>query len=214
MNMKVCTKCGKTKCVITVTRSKSKKGLRYVCKPCLAASKRIYSQKNAKKFNEYKKKWRQENIELARKREKERRLKNATLLAEYQKKYRKSNTENRSKYMKQYERERKKTDPLYKLARNVRTLVGKSFKRVSTYFKKESKTETLLGCTIPELRDHLEKQFLPGMTFENHGRDGWHIDHIIPLASAKTQEEVEKLCHYTNLQPLWASDNIRKGNKT
>ena len=51
------------------------------------------------------------------------------------------------------------------------------------------------------------------MTWENHGHGGWHIDHIIPLDSALSEEELYKLCHYTNLQPLWAKDNIRKGNK-
>jgi len=51
------------------------------------------------------------------------------------------------------------------------------------------------------------------MSWENYGRNGWHVDHIIPLSSAKTEEEIYKLCHYTNLQPLWEVDNIKKGNK-
>ena len=51
------------------------------------------------------------------------------------------------------------------------------------------------------------------MSWENHGAKTWHIDHIIPLASAKTEEEVFLLCHYTNLQPLWWSDNLSKGSK-
>ena len=63
------------------------------------------------------------------------------------------------------------------------------------------------GVTIP----HLEKQFAIGMSWEN--RSEWHIDHIIPLSSAKTEDEVYKLCHYTNLQPLWAEDNLKKSNK-
>jgi hypothetical protein len=58
---------------------------------------------------------------------------------------------------------------------------------------------------------HIEAQFHPGMSWGNYGQ--WHVDHIIPLASAKTAEELVALCHHTNLQPLWAEDNLRKGAK-
>ena len=67
----------------------------------------------------------------------------------------------------------------------------------------------MLGCDFADLKHHLESQFTEGMTWDN--RNLWHIDHIIPLASAKSAEEVVKLSHYTNLQPLWAKDNMRKG---
>ncbi len=72
-----------------------------------------------------------------------------------------------------------------------------------------------LGCTIPELRAHLEAQFARGMTWDNWARDGWHIDHIIPLAAfdLTDREQFLAACHYTNLQPLWAVDNLRKGAK-
>ena len=69
----------------------------------------------------------------------------------------------------------------------------------------------LLGCSYEEVREHLSKQFTEGMSWDNYGE--WHIDHIIPLASATTEEEVLKLYHYTNLQPLWAKDNLSKGCK-
>ena len=69
----------------------------------------------------------------------------------------------------------------------------------------------MLGCTWKELRCHMESKFTEGMSWAN--RNLWHIDHIIPLASAKSIEEVIKLCHYTNLQPLWAEDNLKKGAK-
>ena len=59
----------------------------------------------------------------------------------------------------------------------------------------------------------VEEQFVDGMSWDNYGIYGWHIDHIIPLSSAKTEEEIFKLCHYTNLQPLWAVDNLKKSNK-
>jgi len=58
---------------------------------------------------------------------------------------------------------------------------------------------------------YIEKQFTKGMSWKNHGE--WHIDHIIPLSSAKTEKELYELCHYTNLQPLWKTDNLSKNNK-
>jgi hypothetical protein len=68
-----------------------------------------------------------------------------------------------------------------------------------------------LGCSAEYFKEHLESLFQPGMTWENQGK--WHIDHKMPLASAKTVEEIYKLCHYSNLQPLWAMDNFMKKDK-
>jgi hypothetical protein len=76
-----------------------------------------------------------------------------------------------------------------------------------------NKTTEFLGCNVLELKNHLEFQFKEGMSWNNHGLFGWHIDHIKPLSSAKTEKELYILCHYTNLQPLWAKDNLSKGNK-
>jgi hypothetical protein len=76
---------------------------------------------------------------------------------------------------------------------------------------KKNKTFEIVGCSPQELKEHLEKQFKEGMNWEN--RNLWHIDHIIPLASANTEEELYKLCHFTNLQPLWAEENIKKSDK-
>ena len=78
---------------------------------------------------------------------------------------------------------------------------------------KRNKTFHIIGCTPQQLIAHIEKQFQSGMTWENWGVHGWHVDHIIPLDSGKTLEEVEKLCHYTNLQPMWAEENRKKSNK-
>ncbi len=64
-----------------------------------------------------------------------------------------------------------------------------------------------------EFIKHIESRFWPGMNWQNHAYYGWHIDHRIPLSSAKTVEEVAKLCHYSNLQPLWWNDNFAKGSK-
>ena len=91
-------------------------------------------------------------------------------------------------------------------------------KRISGFMEikkmtKRNKTFYMVGCTPQELILHIEQQFKPGMSWDNWSVHGWHLDHIIPLDSGKNQEEVEKLCHYTNLQPMWAAENRRKSNK-
>ena len=80
---------------------------------------------------------------------------------------------------------------------------------------KAGHTEELLGCSIEEVRNHLERLFQPGMTWDNWGKYGWHIDHIIPVSyfDFSDPEQQYWAFHYTNLQPLWAVDNLRKGNK-
>lgn len=79
--------------------------------------------------------------------------------------------------------------------------------------KKTKSTLKYIGCSWVELSTHLESKFQLGMTWENYGRHGWHVDHIIPLASANSFDELIPLLHYTNLQPLWALDNLRKSDK-
>jgi hypothetical protein len=69
----------------------------------------------------------------------------------------------------------------------------------------------MLGVDWEVAKVHIERQFTKGMNWDNQGE--WHIDHIIPLASANNKEELIKLCHYTNLQPLWAEDNLSKSDK-
>ena len=78
---------------------------------------------------------------------------------------------------------------------------------------KSQKTLNLLGCDIPFLWEYLEKKFKPGMSKENYGE--WHIDHIIPCAKFDLSDpkQQEKCFHYTNLQPLWARENLQKGSK-
>jgi len=72
-----------------------------------------------------------------------------------------------------------------------------------------------LGCSIDELKGHIEAQFEPGMTWDNWARDGWHIDHIIPLSAfdLTDREQLKQACRYTNVRPLWYKTNIRKGAK-
>lgn len=98
-----------------------------------------------------------------------------------------------------------------RLALDIRRRIGIALKKGY----KTSSVEVLLGATISELKIHLEKQFQVGMSWENHTLLGWHIDHIIPLSSfdLSKEEEQRKAFHYTNLQPLWSTDNLRKSNR-
>jgi hypothetical protein len=80
-------------------------------------------------------------------------------------------------------------------------------------FNRNKQSLEILGCSVEEFRNHIENKFQSGMSWENYGYYGWHIDHIIPLSSAKTEKEIYELCHYTNLQPLWAKENLKKSNK-
>lgn len=113
----------------------------------------------------------------------------------------------RKRHHKKYE-----TDILYKIKINFRNRV-KSFVYAKKLNLKVGDTYKILGCTPKEFKEHIEKQFKTGMSWENYKLNGWHIDHIIPLCSANTIEEVYKLCHYTNLQPLWYYENYKKGKK-
>jgi len=116
---------------------------------------------------------------------------------------------NKENYPRIYEIRRSR--PYEKLAASIRTRIQGAVKMGY----KSASTEKLLGCRPKELRNHLQKQFQDGMTWENYGFYGWHIDHKIPLANFNLikEEEQKKAFHYTNLQPLWAKENIRKGAK-
>ena len=98
-----------------------------------------------------------------------------------------------------------------KIKHNLRTRINRVLKGKI----KSGSTINLLGCSIEFFLQYIESKFMPGMTWENHTRNGWHIDHIIPCASFDLSDpEQQKLCfHYSNLQPLWADDNLGKSSK-
>ena len=104
-----------------------------------------------------------------------------------------------------------KQTPQRRLAVNLRTRMWKAVKRN----QRAGSVVRDLGCTINELKAHLESKFQQGMTWGNWAFDGWHIDHIKPLASfdLTDREQFKEACHYTNLQPLWAEENLSKGAK-
>lgn len=103
-------------------------------------------------------------------------------------------------------------DPNYKLEVALRGRLNSLFRK-GIRMPKLGRTMSLVGCDINTVREHLEKQFKDGMDWHNHGE--WHIDHITPISSFNLLdiEEQKKAFHYTNLQPLWSKDNLKKGKK-
>lgn len=110
---------------------------------------------------------------------------------------------NRKKALKKYQ-----SSPRYKIMHSVRVGMW----RVLRGGQKKSKALVLLGCSVDQLKSHLESQFTEGMTWDNYGK--WHIDHIKPLSSVnpEIEQELKSVAHYTNLRPLWAIDNMKKGS--
>ena len=103
---------------------------------------------------------------------------------------------------------RRRVDPIYSLTCRIRCLVRACIR--ARGMTKSRKTEEILGCQLDEFVSHIERQFPKGMSWENMSE--WHIDHIVPMASAKTEEDVIRLNHFTNLRPIWAIDNLKKSN--
>ena len=110
-----------------------------------------------------------------------------------------------------YARKKSQSDPQFRLARRLRTRLYGSIKTK----QKVGSAVSDLGCSVAELKLHLENQFQPGMTWDNWSYTGWHIDHITPLSSfdLTDREQFLKACHFTNLRPLWAKDNLAKSGK-
>lgn len=109
-----------------------------------------------------------------------------------------------------YWAKRRATDVKFKLKNNLRNRLNAALKNNSC----KSSVLTYIGCSIDELKEYLESKFELGMTWDNHSSFGWHIDHIKPLNSFSCDDQdLYKSWHYTNLQPLWAKDNLKKGSK-
>ena len=229
--MKKCKKCDESKPLNDYHKnSATKDGHQTICKSCIAISNKKWYYENHERNLEVRRNWDRENKEhrkqYAKKWRKENREKNIIYAREYRKnnkdkvnKYRKwyyengpnspkNNLEKRARETKR-KRDKRNTDPLYRTQCNIRRRVCEIFAKNN--LKKPRKTEHLVGCSWETAMKHLEKQFVDGMSWDN--RHLWHVDHIIPLDIAKTEDEIIKLCHYTNLQPLWAADNIAKSNK-
>ncbi len=219
--MKTCSKCHQEKELIFYSKNKkSKDGLRSSCKDCDKITYKKYREEQKTKdpdfySNQYKKR-KEKNPEF-NKYHYQLRLKNGFDNNAKNKRFKMNNPDYEKKGNPGYRSygERKEyiqkwlSNPINKLKETFRVLTNQAIK--SKGLRRTKKSLVYLGCTIEYLKEHLEQQFLEGMTWDNHGE--WHIDHIIPLSTALTEEDVYKLNHYTNLQPLWALDNQKKSNK-
>jgi hypothetical protein len=128
------------------------------------------------------------------------------------KKWRKDNRKKLNEKHKLYEKQRKKIDPNFKLLKILRSRMNSALSKIKDT-KKCAHTLELVGCSTTFLKEYLEKQFQDGMSWANHGK--WHVDHILPCCKFKLEDpdEQKKCFHYSNLQPLWAKDNLAKGGK-
>ena len=206
---KKCNKCGETKPVAEFTKDKSNPhGLRYECKVCNSERQRSRNfsvnpdlkEKKCTKCGEtqprasfHKNKRNPDGLKYHCK----------VCESEHEKAIRHKRNE---RYSQRYQ-----NDPEFKLRKTVRNHTHKIIK--ATKIQKSKSSFEYLGCTIGEFKEHIESQFVEGMSWENYGLYGWHIDHKVPLDwYVKNHTNPFEANHYTNLQPMWAGDNMSKGN--
>lgn len=240
MMQRFCSKCKKYKALSEFGKDKFRKGgLKCWCKECrkeeylenreeiLKKHKEYYTRpenklKKAKQDKEYRDK--PENKIKISKQRKEHYLENREEILKQFEEYRNrpENKARQKKYQKEYRCKnkektnkrsdnRRKTDVGFRLSGNLRTRVRQALRRNS----KSLSTMFLIGCSIDYLMYHLQSQFTKGMSWDNYGLGGWEIDHIKPCAKFDLTKNSEQLIcfNYTNIQPLWAEDNRKKGNK-
>jgi len=176
----------------------------------MARKNKIWREKNKETLKAKNKIWREENKETIK--EKKKLYYQDDLIRkkkrEWDRAYGKTNRETLSKK----QMEKYHSDPLFKLACRIR---GYCYD-ISESVKKNKKRRSLeyLGCSLEEFKKHIESQWEDGMTWENHGVHGWHIDHILPIDwHIKNSDDPWVANHFSNLQPLWAKKNQKKGNK-
>ena len=215
---KVCKKCKNELSVECFHKNKnSKDGLADWCKEC---TKQAYI-KNREKRLKYQRDYKNANVERFKEQQKRYRKKSdyykkyeerhKEYLNQYRKNYFNENKEKILSYNRQYIKDRRKEDELFALKIKVRNIIKMSYNRKR--LKKNEHTVEILGCDFEYLKNHLYKTFFENYGYEYDGKEAVHIDHIIPLATANTKEDVIRLCHYTNLQLLKPIDNLRKSAK-
>jgi hypothetical protein len=219
MKKKVCSRCKEEK---DVTEFSSK---RNQCKECIKELKREYYRNNPEKEKKRLKVYYDNNREKVIKRNTEYNFNNKEKIS-----IRKKNSQKdcgkdkgvRNEYYREYKRGRRLSDPLYKVSENIRLSIVNCFRKGG--YNKKSKTHKILGCTYDEFKTYIESQWEEWMNWDNYGkyngeeRYGWDLDHIIPMSSGKCEEDIVRLNHHSNIQPLCSyinryvkRDKIEKG---
>jgi hypothetical protein len=203
-----CSKCGEEKPLTTeyfCRRKGSKSGFMGTCKVCNYERGEKYREENREKELERGKKYREENPELVKQSKKNYSEKNKEKELDRKRIYYYNNKEKFYFWVK----ERMKNNPMFRHIRSVRNVISLSFLRKG--WSKDSKTQEYLGCDWETFMEHIENQFVDGMSWDNEGE--WHYDHYYPVSLSQTKEDMYIFNHYTNFQPLWAKDNLSKSNK-
>ena len=205
MEIKICCKCKLEKNISEFgVLNRNKDGLNNLCKICYKEKLKIYRENNIVRLTGNRKKRYYDNQNKSQ---------------EYSKEYYNKNKEHSNKVSSEWNKKNKdkrkninnkhRQLPNVKLRVNLRHRVYMFLKTKSII--KNKKTMEIIGCDFVFIKNYLESKFIDGMSWENYGK--WHVDHLIPLSSANSEEEIYKLCHYTNLQPLWSEENLKKGKK-
>lgn len=237
MESKICTKCNSEKLISEFHKNKRiKDGHHYICKSCCKQFSSQHYKKNKDLFKKYyennlstikerKKKHYNINKDKIKNKNKEYYENNKPDILKQKKTYSKTNKDKLKKYntiySKEYRRKKISTDKFFKFKCSVRDLIKRSIRDKN--FTKKSKSGNILGCSYEEFRQYIESKFEPWMNWNNYGnwngvatseKQSWDLDHIIPLSSAKTEEDIIKLNNYKNFQPLCSYFNrfIKKGN--
>lgn len=193
--VKQCSKCKNTKELSDFPKSaKNSLSLRSRCKACCSENNKAYHKQNATRVKVVREMW------LA---------KNEKHMQQYYREYATKNREKKNRYY----IERRNIDLNFRLAYLLRSRLYSALKGQA----RGGSAVDNLGCSIPEFRAYIETKFQPGMTWETYGKGlgKWSLDHILPLIrfDLSDPEQIKQVCHYTNMQPMWFTDNVRKGDK-
>ena len=208
MNDKLCTKCQILQPEINFNMDRGYRISR--CKLCISICNKLWREKNKKKIKiKNKKIWKiRKNDKKYLEKMKNYYIDNLETILNKKREYYKKNKQKILNCHREYERKKLKSCPLFRLQKNIRRRMHLALKG---RFKNDT-TINIVGCTWEKLVKHLELNFKNGMTWNNYGYYGWHVDHIVPLSSFDLNNPIElkKAMHYTNLQPLWMNENLKK----
>lgn len=238
---KICKRCNISKNKIEFGKNKNNKdGLSIYCKECERNRSKKFNKENHEKRKLISKKWRdnnkekqkesikkyleknpemistirlkkyRENPEFLKKEREKRKIyyqKNIEKEREQRKKYYHKNKETERKKNDEWKKNNLKTNPLERIKKNIRDRI----REYLTGKNKSKRTFDIIGLDKEKFKSYIENKFTEGMSWENYGQ--WHLDHIKPLCLSENEEDLIKLNHYTNLQPLWSEDNLKKNRK-